>query len=118
MEDKVTGTPEPPVPEWVQYIVWAWHHSGQNREALMKPPVLVAYVVIAFCAYWFGSSRSSEELSVKNERIAFLNEQIAAYKDRLQGASPDQAAKQLVTLQSKLESTEASLTPRMVGSSG
>lgn len=69
----------------------------------MKPPVLLAYLIFFVGAYYFGSSRSSEEINVKNERIAFLNDQLAAYKDRLQGATPDQAAKQITGLQTELE---------------
>jgi hypothetical protein len=68
----------------------------------MKPPVLLAYVLIGLAAYYLGVSRSSEEIGVKNERISFLNDQISAYKDRLQGATPDQAAKQIAELQNSL----------------
>jgi hypothetical protein len=66
-------------------------------------------VLVGLLFYRYGLSQSSEEVSVKSERIAFLNDQITAYKDRLQGATPDQAARQLNILQSKLESTEAKL---------
>lgn len=105
-----TSLPEAPeTPPLAQYAIWLWRHSQKHREALLKPPVLFAYVVIALCAYWFASSRSSDEISLNKERIAFLNDQIAAYKDRLQGATPDQAARQLSSLQSKLESAEAKL---------
>jgi hypothetical protein len=93
----------PEVPEIFKHILWVWHHSQRHREALMKPPVLMAYLVIALAAFWFGSSRKDEEISIKNERISFLNDQLGAYKDRLQGATPDQAAKQLVILQTEVE---------------
>lgn len=72
----------------------------------MRPPVLLAYVLIAVGAYYFGSSRNSEQIAVKDERIHFLNDQIAAYKDRLQGATPDQAAKQIALLQEGLNEYE------------
>jgi hypothetical protein len=96
-------TKPPDAPDFVQTILWLWHHTQQHREALMKPPVLLAYLLIALGAFYFGSSRNSEEIGVKNERISFLNDQVAAYKDRLQGATPDQAAKQIVALQTELE---------------
>jgi hypothetical protein len=109
MEDKPSVIEEPPPPEWVQSARWVSHHIKQNWEALTKPPVVISLMLVGLLGYRYGSSQSSEEISVKTERIAFLNDQIAAYKDRLQGATPDQAAKQLNTLQSKLDSTEAKL---------
>jgi len=51
-------------------------------------------------------SRDSEQIGVKDERIGFLNDQLAAYKDRLQGATPDQAAKQIALLQDGLTEYE------------
>ncbi len=69
----------------------------------MKPPVLLAYLLIGLGAFYFGSSRKDEEISIKNERINFLDDQIAAYKDRLQGATPDEAAKRIAALQTELE---------------
>ena len=98
---EVSESPE--TPEIFKHILWVWHHSQRHRKALMKPPVLMAYLVIALAAFWLGSSRKAEEINIKNERISFLNDQLAAYKDRLQGATPDQAAKQLVALQTEVE---------------
>jgi hypothetical protein len=97
---------EPPeTPDTLKTALWLWHHSREHREALLKPPVLVAYLFIALGAYWFGSSRNAEELSIKNERLVFANEQLAAYKDRLSGATPDQAAKEIRTLRDKVEAS-------------
>ena len=104
------GTPETPeAPDQVKTLLWLWHHTREHREALMKPPVLVAYIVLACAAYWFGASRNSEEIAVKNERLTFANEQLAAYKDRLQGASPDQAAKEIASLRERLELSDQKL---------
>src|SRR5271170_5484867 len=98
-EESSMPTDSPEAPDFAKGVIWAWHHIRQNWEALMRLPVVIALVAVGVAAYFSGASRSSEELSVKNERIAFLNDQIAAYKDRLQGASPDQAAKQFAILQ-------------------
>jgi hypothetical protein len=97
----VIDTPEPP--QWAKSVVWLWHYSQKHREALMRPPVLLAFVIIGVSAYFYGASKNSEQLGIKDERINFLNDQLAAYKDRLQGATPDQAAKQMAILQTELE---------------
>jgi hypothetical protein len=88
-----------------------------------KAPVLAVVVVAVAVGYFFGKglagqelslagqelslagqelSLAGQELSVANERISFLADQVAAYKDRLQGATPDQAAKELSTLRQQL----------------
>ncbi|MGB7976274.1 MAG: hypothetical protein WCF81_18450 [Roseiarcus sp.] len=84
-------------------FVRAWQaHIKDNWEAFIKPPILATVIIIAGLAYYFGVSRSSELNGVKDERITFLNDQLTAYKDRLQGASPDEAAKQVSELRSQL----------------
>jgi hypothetical protein len=93
----------PEAPDSLQTLLWLWHHTQQHWEALVKPPVLLAYILIAAVAFYFGTSRSSEEINIKNERIGFLNDQLTAYRDRLQGATPDQAAKQISSLQTEIE---------------
>jgi hypothetical protein len=100
-------TPDPP--ENVKTALWLWHHTKEHREALLKPPVLVVYIVLVCGAYWFGTNRSGEEIAVKNERLTFANEQLAAYKDRLQGASPDQAAKEIALLRDRAEKADEKL---------
>ena len=82
----------------------------------MKPPVFVAIIIVASLGVWYGSGRSADRLdvardnlNVANERIAFLGDQVSAYKDRLQGATPDQAAKQIAILSSNLEQANKKL---------
>ena len=102
-----SNSPEPP--EIAKNLIWGWHHIQENWEALTRLPVFIAMVAVGVASYFYGASRSGEEISVKNERIAFLNDQIAAYKDRPQGATPDQAAKQIATLQNRLDASEKKL---------
>ena len=83
----------PAPPAWVKSIHWFLHLLRTNWEALVKPGVLLTVVVVGSTAYWFGTMKSAEVVEVKNERIQFLNDQIIAYKDRLQGATPDEAAR-------------------------
>jgi hypothetical protein len=103
------GEPVPEVPEMFKPAVWAWHHSRANRELLMRGPVLALAVASLFLGYWFGSSRESELLKIKDERNTFLVDQIAAYKDRLQGATPDEAAKKFSDLERQLATQSARL---------
>jgi hypothetical protein len=93
----------PETPPLVKYVTWAWHHIRENGEVLFKPPVVIALVIIGWVAFSYGSGRKEEELNVRNERIAFLTDQLAAYRDRLQGATPDQAAKEITALRHRLE---------------
>src|SRR6516162_2063465 len=112
--DSESPTPPqaPEAPDWAQSAIWLWHQVQQHGEALLKPPVLLAFLIIGGVSYFFGSSQGvtefrikeaelhnkDSELHNKDDRIAFLNDQISAYKDRLQGATPDQAAKEIATL--------------------
>jgi hypothetical protein len=118
------NAPEAPeAPDQIKWVHWAYHHLRTNWEALVKPPVLIVIAATAVGAYYFGTSQSAENakvlqdfinskddiikskdgiISLKDERIGFLNDQISAYKDRLQGATPDQAAKQITQLQAQV----------------
>jgi len=90
---------EPPeAPETAKWLSWCWHHLHQNWMQLVKPVVLAAIVIAGLAGYQFGNSKSEDLLKLKDERAGFLGDQIAAYKDRLQGASPDQAAGQIAGL--------------------
>ncbi len=93
----------PETPEAFKWIPFAWHHARSSREALMKPAVWGAIALFAFLAYRYGSNESGELVKVKDERISFLNDQLGAYKDRLKGATPDEAAKQIREMQDKLD---------------
>jgi hypothetical protein len=64
--------------------------------------VILGFVIVALAAYFYGASKSDEQIGIKNERINFLNDQLTAYKDRLQGATPDQAAQQIALLRDSL----------------
>jgi hypothetical protein len=93
----------PEAPEAAKWIQWGWHHLAKHREAFMKPPIWAALVIVAAVAYSLGSRSENERLGVKDERIKFLNDQIAAYKDRLKGATPDEAAKKFSDLETVIK---------------
>ncbi len=106
----------PEIPELLKPVVWAWHHSRRNRELLLKAPVLAFAGIALLVGYWLGSSKESgelklrdETLNTRNERISFLSDQLTAYKDRLKGATPDEAAKEIAELRSVVASQEDKL---------
>jgi hypothetical protein len=110
MSEETTPPPgdddAPEMPAVVKQLAWVWHHTQANRELLVRGPVLAFAVLAAFGGWWFGSTREAEVIKVKdetlntrNERISFLEDQLTAYKDRLQGATPDEAAKKFSTLE-------------------
>ena len=69
----------------------------------MKAPVIVSLLVVAVVAFFGGRATRDEQHDIDGQHISFLQDQITAYKDRLQGASPDEAAKKFSTLESALE---------------
>jgi hypothetical protein len=98
-QPELPGLPDAPeTPEWVKIMRWLHAH----REALMRPQVILVVLIALAAGYWFGSSRSAEQLAVRDDRISFLNDQISAYRGRLQGATPDQAAKEIRELRENL----------------
>jgi len=91
-----------PPPPLVANVLWGWDYASEHWQSLMRLPVFILVVIVGVGAYYFGANKNAETISVKDERIgvkderiAFLNDQVSAYKDRLQGATPDQAAKEI-----------------------
>jgi len=68
----------------------------------MRAPVIVVLVAVAGAAYFAGRATRNDQHELDQQRISFLQDQITAYKDRLQGATPDQAAKRFSTLETAL----------------
>jgi len=104
---KLSDSPE--LPDLAKWLLWLRHQFQENWQALMKPPVLAALCIIGYSAYSYGVSRNADAIDVKNERIYFLNDQLSAYKDRLGGATPDQAAKEILALRSRIDEDESKL---------
>lgn len=106
-EPELPGIPD--APDTVKAIRWLSHHFQANWDTFRKVPVIVALAICFVGGILFGKHQGGESLDVAAQRIAFLSEQVAAYKDRLQGATPDQAAKELYSLRSKLEEAQQKL---------
>jgi hypothetical protein len=106
-QPELPGIPEPP--PFVQLAQWAWHHLRLNKDAFLKGPVLVALAIAGLIGWWFGNGHNEEELRIAEQRISFLGDQVAAYKERLQGATPDQAAKEIAALKGELDKANGKL---------
>jgi hypothetical protein len=99
----------PETPEYIKLLNWAVHHIRENWDAIMRTPVLIVFVVVAVVAFYLGTSHSSEKIEIKDERIKLLGDQVSAYKDRLQGATPDEAARRLSILETDLKTANDKL---------
>jgi hypothetical protein len=93
-------------------VEWAIHHFQREWAMIIGAPVLsLAAVGLAFLGAWFllgklhESRHSSGEsaISSKTAHIEFLEGQLAEYKSKLSGASPDQAAKEMSGLRTDLQ---------------
>jgi hypothetical protein len=106
MSDQPESLFIPEAPEGAKWLQWCAYHWRINREAFLKPPVVMALVVALCLGFWLGEKRSGEQLDIAGQRTSFLSDELSAYKDRLQGASPDQAGKELFALRAELELTK------------
>src|SRR5450755_3417080 len=86
-------------PESVKLLGWLTRWGRSNWEALVKPPVLTSIVIFFGLGYFASRYQAIERHDLDHEHISFLQDQITAYKDRLQGATPDEAAKRFSTLE-------------------
>jgi hypothetical protein len=91
----------PETPGWVQTIHWLQHQISINWHILKRPPILALFFITAGFAYFFGITRESEIVRIQQERISLLAQELSEYKDRLQGATPDQAAKEISDLRNR-----------------
>jgi len=101
------GAPEPP--ELLKAALWVWHHARANWYALVKAPVLAALMIVAVLGFLGGRVNRAEQHDIDQQHISFLQDQIGAYKDRLQGATPDEAAKRFSTLEKALSIANAKI---------
>jgi hypothetical protein len=111
MSESQPELPEiPEAPEAAKWAAFIHHHLNANREVFMKPPVWAAILIAGGLAYYFGSHNQQELLAVKEERNSFLTDQLNAYKERLRGATPDQAAQQISLLENNLKKANDKIT--------
>jgi hypothetical protein len=107
---------EPEAPESIRHLRWATYTIRKYRADLVRPPVLAAVGIFLAVGVYAGTlwnrselSGVGSELSVANGTIGLLTTQITAYKDKLNGKSPDEAAKQIADLEAEVSRQQAKL---------
>jgi hypothetical protein len=105
----MAGQPElpgiPETPESAKWAAWILHHFRQERDTMKGAPVffLAVAAIGILLGYLVSAARFEDRTTTAEQRVQLANEQVTAYKEKLQGASPDQAAKQIEGLQTRLE---------------
>jgi hypothetical protein len=85
------------LPGWLQNIFNGWPLIRAN------PATFAGIVVSIFVVAWLGVNYLySVQLTNKDETIKLLDRQVADYKDKLQGATPDQAKARIDELEKRL----------------
>lgn len=86
----------------------------QEARAIASAPILAAVgLVIALLIIW-GALHWSYQAALANRdaHISFLDRRVAEYRDRLGGASPDEARKRIDALEQELRALRVRLQPR------
>lgn len=72
---------------------WCFKHLKTEWRVIRKAPVAVGILHLAGVAAGIGGS-----YLLLTERLAIMSARVEQYKDKLDGASPEQAAKQIIQL--------------------
>lgn len=81
----------------------AFLQSQWSMIAEAPLPFIVGWLIFGGVAWAMARHQFSERLATAEERIRFKDDQIAAYKDKLQGATPDEAAGRIAALEARLQ---------------
>src|ERR1700676_5244749 len=97
-----TETPEPL--QLRKWIWWILHKFSQEGTVIKGAPILLAMAVLggAACGYILATAQFGDRLATADDRLKLATEQVGAYKDKLEGANPDQAAEGLAALRAAL----------------
>ena len=97
-------------PDAIKTATWLAKNFRRYWRILITPPVAITIALAIFGSYKVGTSIENDRIIARNDlvntkqaQIDFLASEIGAYRDRLQGASPDQAAKRVADLEARLE---------------
>jgi hypothetical protein len=87
--------------------------SQQFATVLAAPvPFLLVVGIVAFGIWKFLSHHYSGRISAKDDLIALKQAQVDDYKEKLSGASPDEAKARLDALEQRIEEGLEALAPR------
>lgn len=95
------------MPQWMQDLVSGWPMIRANPVTF----ILIVAVIIGGVWVVIGWSYSSVFAS-KNSQIELQDRQLADYKEKLQGATPDQAKARIDALEARLEARLSAIEPR------
>jgi hypothetical protein len=109
MDQSESDTQEPEAPEPVRNLRWAIFNVRKYKAELLKCPVLGACISALVLGFYAGRVWDGRELSIAGDNIRFLTNEVSSYKDKLNGASPEQAAKQIAALQSEVAQQKSKL---------
>jgi hypothetical protein len=87
------------MPQWMQDLIAGWPMIRANL-----PTFFVILVLIICAVWWIMGWRYGDLLASKNGQIELQDRQLAAYKQKLDGATPEQA-------KSRIDALEAQLNP-------
>jgi hypothetical protein len=91
----------------IKYVV------GEMRVIAKAPATFfVALLVLGAAIWWAMDWRYGRHLSTKDGEISLLTRQRDDYKDKLGGASPDEAKARIDTLEKQLDERLAKIEPR------
>ncbi|MCR4268751.1 hypothetical protein [Nitratireductor sp. ZSWI3] len=83
--------------------------AGEAKMIAQAPVTfLVLAAVLALMAYWLVRHQFADRLESLNSRITLRDDQLASYKEKLSGASPDEAKQRLDLLELQVKA----LSPR------
>ena len=108
-----TGTPLPEayVPEFIKAVRWVIRYVHQETDMVRKAPgaLVLVFGLGIFLTYLVLSSLHSERFAAFEERNKYLSDRIVDYEKAFPGKSPDEAAREVVTLRKSLEDTQKHL---------
>jgi acyl-CoA synthetase (AMP-forming)/AMP-acid ligase II len=85
------------MPQWLQEVVNGWPMIWANI------PTFIAILVVMLVAVWIALNYLyGQQIASKDAQIQLLDRQVADYKDKLHGASPDQAKARIDALEKRL----------------
>jgi len=88
----------------------------QEAAAIVSAPILAgAILAVALAVMWLALHWSYRAaLENKDNHIAFLERRLSEYRDRLNGATPDEARKRIDTLDAEVKTLRLRLQPRQL----
>jgi len=103
------------MPQWLQDLTTGWPMIRANLPTFAVILLLMLAAVWWFVNYVHGGSVSSRDSTISNKdsEIALLRSQRDEYKNKLSGASPDEAKARIEALEARLSAIE----PRRLGQS-